>query len=83
MILTVRPKVNAPSRPNSSPRRSVFQQHVKSNGLSHEQLREAAAKDAQGHADRLTRFLALFERIADEWERRLRKLTVSISTTCC
>lgn len=51
----------------------IFQQHVKSNGLSHEQLRDAAAKDAQGHADRSARFLALFERIANEWERRLRE----------
>lgn len=50
----------------------IFQQHVKSNGLSHEQLREAAARDVGGHSDRLTRFLALFERIANEWERRLR-----------
>lgn len=51
----------------------IFQQHVKSNGLSHEQLRVAAAKDSQGHADRSARFLALFERIANEWERRLRE----------
>lgn len=51
----------------------VFQQHVKSNGLSQQQLLEAAAKDARGHADRLTRFLGLFERIANEWEKRLRE----------
>ncbi len=51
----------------------IFQQHVKGNGLSHAQLRETAAKDTRGHADRLTRFLALYERIADEWERRLRE----------
>lgn len=41
--------------------------------LSHSQLLETAAKDARGHADRLARFLALFERIANEWERRLRE----------
>lgn len=52
----------------------IFQQHVKSNGLSHQQLREAAAQNAQGHSDRLTRFLALFERIANEWERRLHEI---------
>lgn len=52
----------------------IFQQHVKSNGLSHQQLREAAAQNAQGHSDRLIRFLALFERIANEWERRLREV---------
>lgn len=51
----------------------IFQQHVKSNGLSQSQLLETAAKDARGHADRLARFLALFERIANEWERRLRE----------
>jgi DNA helicase IV len=51
----------------------IFQRHVKSNGLSHQQLRDAAAKDERGHADRLIRFLALFERIANEWERRLRE----------
>lgn len=51
----------------------IFQQHVKSNGLSHQQLRDAAAKGEQGHVDRLIRFVALFERIANEWERRLRE----------
>lgn len=51
----------------------IFQQHVKSNGLTFQQLRDAAAKDPRGHADRMTRFLALFERIANEWERRLRE----------
>ena len=50
----------------------IFQQHVKSNGLSQSKLLETA-KDARGHADRLARFLALFERIANEWERRLRE----------
>lgn len=51
----------------------IFQQHVKSNGLSHQQLRDAAAKGERGHVDRLIRFVALFERIANEWERRLRE----------
>ncbi|MFJ5487118.1 UvrD-helicase domain-containing protein [Hansschlegelia beijingensis] len=49
----------------------IFQQHVKSNGLSRPQLRDAA-KAAGGHIDRSIRFLALFARISDEWERRLR-----------
>lgn len=51
----------------------IFQQHVKSNGLSHQQLREAAKAEARGHTDRAARFVALFERISDEWERRLRE----------
>lgn len=51
----------------------VFQQHVKSNGLSHQQLRDAIAKDTGDHADRLARFLALFEPIGNEWDRRLRE----------
>lgn len=71
-----------PDRPGKGPRPitteqlaatiRIFQQHVKSNGLSPAQLQGAAAKDAQGHTDRTARFLALFERIAHEWERRLR-----------
>jgi len=51
----------------------VFQQHVKSNGLSHQQLRDATAKDTGDHADRLARFLELFKPIANEWDRRLRE----------
>lgn len=51
----------------------IFQQHVKSNGLSHEQLRQAASKDGPDHSDRLKRFVSLYERVSDEWERRLRE----------
>jgi len=51
----------------------VFQQHVKNNGLSHQQLHEALAVQSQdGYAERLKRYLALYERIAAEWENRLR-----------
>lgn len=51
----------------------IFQQHVKSNGLTHQQLSEATAKVAGSHADRLIRFLSLFKRISNEWEHRLRE----------
>jgi len=51
----------------------IFQQHVKSNGLSYAQLRQAASKDGPDHPERLKRFVSLFERISDEWERRLRE----------
>ena len=51
----------------------VFQQHVKNNGLSHQQLHEAlAVQSRDGYAERLKRYLALYERIAAEWESRLR-----------
>lgn len=50
----------------------VFQQHVKNNGLSSTQLHQAlSTKAISGQAARLTLFLSLYERIADEWERRL------------
>jgi len=49
----------------------AFQQHVKSNGLSHKDLHKAIAKVERGHRERLTRFVNLYERIADEWQRRL------------
>lgn len=49
----------------------TFQQHVKSNRLSHQDLRKAIASVERGHRDRLTRFISLFERIADEWQHRL------------
>ncbi len=53
----------------------TFQQHVKGNGLSYEQLRSAVSTSStDGHAARLTRFLDLFARISDEWERRLREV---------
>ena len=50
----------------------AFQQHVKSNGLSHRDLHNAVANAERGHRDRLTRFVSLFERISDEWQRRLK-----------
>lgn len=50
----------------------TFQQHVKSNGLSIEALREKVS-GTFGHADRERRFLALFERISAEWDSRLRQ----------
>lgn len=51
----------------------VFQQHVKNNGLTHRQLQAAlAAQSTDGFAARLRMFLALYERISVEWERRLK-----------
>jgi DNA helicase-4 len=50
----------------------VFQQHVKSNALTHDQLQAALATQAEdGFRERLTIFLALYERIAAEWEDQL------------
>ncbi len=49
----------------------VFQQHVKSNDLSYRDLRQAVESLEHGHRNRLNRFLNLYERIADEWQRRL------------
>lgn len=52
----------------------VFQQHVKNNGLTHAQLLVALAQQSQeGFAARLRLYLALYQRIAAEWERRLRE----------
>jgi DNA helicase-4 len=52
----------------------VFQQHVKNNGLTHHQLLEALEKQSEeGFAARLSMYLSLYERIAAEWERRLRE----------
>jgi len=51
----------------------VFQQHVKNNGLSHRQLHAALeTQSLDGYAARLRMYLTLYERIAAEWERRLR-----------
>lgn len=51
----------------------VFQQHVKNNGLSHAQLQQALQEQSQdGYGARLRMYLSLYERIAQEWERRLR-----------
>lgn len=50
----------------------VFQQHVKSNGLTHQHLLDALkAQSKDGFGARLRMYLAVFERIGAEWERRL------------
>ena len=49
----------------------AFQQHVKSNGLSTPDLHNKISEHKRGHRDRLTRFVKLYERVADEWQRRL------------
>ena len=50
----------------------VFQQHVKSNGLTHQHLRDALKTQSKdGFGARLSMYLAIFGRIAAEWERRL------------
>jgi len=52
----------------------IFQQHVKNNGLATAQLHQALAEQSKdGNAPRLAMFLALYERVAAEWERRLRE----------
>lgn len=52
----------------------IFQQHVKSNGLTPTQMKEATAKQLNdGHAARILLFVKLFYQISEEWERRLRK----------
>ena len=49
----------------------VFQQHAKSNRLSHKNLYQAISNLERGYRTRMTRFVKLYERIADEWQRRL------------
>jgi len=50
----------------------VFQQHVKSNGLSREKLREIVRNQpGEAHLARMELFLAIYERVSNEWERRL------------
>lgn len=52
----------------------VFQQHVKNNSLNHQQLVAALAEQSKdGYGARLRMYLAIYERIAAEWERRLRE----------
>lgn len=52
----------------------VFQQHVKNNSLTHTQLQDALKEQSEeGFAARLRMYLSLYERIAAEWERRLRE----------
>ncbi|RLL62891.1 UvrD-helicase domain-containing protein [Paenirhodobacter hankyongi] len=49
----------------------TFQQHVKSNGLTSQDLHRAIGATDRGHRGRLTRFVELYERVANEWQRRL------------
>lgn len=50
-----------------------FQQHVKGGGTTVTDIRRRIeASDDDAHSARSLRFLSLYERIADEWERRLR-----------
>lgn len=52
----------------------VFQQHVKNNGLTRQDLQAALIAQSQdGFGARLRMYLALYERIAEEWERRLQR----------
>lgn len=52
----------------------VFQQHVKSNRISQNELDQAAGQQGLfGHDYRLRLFLKLYERVAAEWERRLQQ----------
>ena len=52
----------------------VFQQHVKNNGLTHADLVAALKEQSKdGFGARLGMYLSLYERIAAEWERRLRE----------
>ena len=70
-----RPCLGLPPVPDAELARTVrvFQQHVKNNGLSSAQLHRALKAQAEsGYGVRLARFLHLYERIAAEWERRLR-----------
>ncbi|GLU29864.1 DNA helicase [Brucella sp. NBRC 12950] len=56
----------------------IFQQHVKSNGLSPALLDKAALDQShEGNAARVELFMKLYKRISGEWERRL-KATNSI-----
>lgn len=49
----------------------AFQQHVKSNALSNTSLHDAIARVDRGHRDRMRRFVHIYERISDEWQKRL------------
>jgi DNA helicase-4 len=50
-----------------------FQQHVKGGGATVADIRRRIDEfDEDAHSARSLRFLSLYERIADEWERRLR-----------
>lgn len=49
----------------------TFQQHVKGNGLTSQDLHRAIGATDRGHRERLTRFVELYERVANEWQQRL------------
>lgn len=71
-----RPSLGLPPVPEQDLARSfrVFQQHVKNNGLTHRQLLAALKEQSEeGFGARLRMYLTLYERIAAEWERRLRE----------
>lgn len=52
----------------------VFQQHVKNNGLTHQDLMTALnAQSKGGFGARLRMYLSIYDRIAAEWERRLQR----------
>ena len=52
----------------------TFQQHVKSNGLTQLELERAVKQQEElGHGHRSRLFLKIYERVAGEWERRLRE----------
>ncbi|KAB8198748.1 AAA family ATPase [Lysobacter maris] len=52
----------------------VFQQHVKNNGLTHQDLLTAlTVQSKDGFGARLRMYLSIYERIAGEWERRLQR----------
>ena len=50
----------------------VFQQHVKSNGLSQFALEQSAQEQSARFGYRAQLFLRIYERLSAEWERRLR-----------
>ena len=52
----------------------AFQQHVKSNQMSYQDLHHAVFMQERGYRIRLKRFVKLYERIATEWQRRLRDM---------
>jgi DNA helicase-4 len=51
----------------------IFQQHVKSNGIDRQTLRENARLHAMsGYGPRIEIFMDIYEAVSDEWDRRLR-----------
>ena len=49
----------------------TFQQHVKNNQLSYQDLHDVISKLEHNYSNRLTHFVKLYEKISDEWQRRL------------